>query len=135
MAMSSYDQAIKDIETSFGSVPGFVKGVPQDVLVQMWPLMKTYILGQSKIPPKYREMIALAAAATMKCPYCEAFHRGAAQMNGATDEELAEAATIIGQTAFWSSVLHSMHYDMATFMSELQSIGEYLTKKAAPTTV
>lgn len=132
--MSSYDQTLKDIETSFGSVPGFLKGVPQDVLVQMWPVMKTYILGQTRIPPKYREMIALASAATMKCPYCEAFHRGAAKMNGATDEELAEAATIIGQTTFWSSVLHSMHYDMETFMKELQSIGDYLTKKAAPTT-
>lgn len=133
--MSSYDQTVKDIETSFGSVPGFLKGVPQDVLVQMWPVMKTFILGQTKIPPKYREMIALASAATMKCPYCEAFHRGAAKMNGATDEELAEAATIIGQTTFWSSVLHSMHYDMGTFMKELQSIGDYLTKKTAPTTM
>jgi AhpD family alkylhydroperoxidase len=131
--MSSYDQTIKDIEASFGSTPGFLKGVPQDVLVHMWPVMKTYVLGQTKIPPKYREMIALASAATMKCPYCEAFHRGAAKMNGATDEELAEVATIIGQTTFWSAVLHSMHYDMATFMKEFQSIGDYLTKKTAPT--
>lgn len=40
-----------------------------------------------------QEMIELAVAATIKCPYCETFHKGAAQMNGATDEELAEVET------------------------------------------
>jgi hypothetical protein len=51
--------------------PGFFKGEPQDVLVQIWPVMKRYMLGELKIPSKYREMIGLAVAATLKCPYCE----------------------------------------------------------------
>jgi len=55
----SYTQTTKDIEATIGSLPGFMKeGLPQDVLVQMWPIMKKYVLGQSTIPPKYREMIA-----------------------------------------------------------------------------
>jgi hypothetical protein len=29
---------LKDIEKSFGFVPGFLKGLPQDVLIQDWPL-------------------------------------------------------------------------------------------------
>ena len=77
----SYQETVNDIEKEFGSFPGFLRGVPQDVLMHMWPIMKRYILGESKIPPKYREMIGLAVAATLKCPYCEIFHKGAAQMN------------------------------------------------------
>lgn len=98
--MTSYQETVNEIEKELGSFPGFFKGVPQDVLTQMWPVFKRYTLGESKIPPKYREMIGLAVAATLKCPYCELFHRGAAQMNGASEEELAEAAAIAGQTAF-----------------------------------
>ena len=125
----SYQETVTDIEKSLGSFPGFFKGVPQDVLIQMWPIFKRYSLGESKIPPKYREMIGLAVAATIKCPYCEMFHKGAAQMNGATDEELAEAAALAGQTTFWSNVLHAQHYDINTFMKEFQAMGEYLSKK------
>jgi len=125
----NYQETVSDIENALGSFPGFFKGVPQDVLTQMWPIFKRYSFGESKIPPKYREMIGLAVAATIKCPYCETFHRGAAQMNGATDEELAEAAAIAGQTLFWSNVLHAQHYDINTFMKEFQAMGEYLSKK------
>jgi AhpD family alkylhydroperoxidase len=125
----SYQETVSDMEEAFGIFPGFFKGVPQDVLVQMWPIMKRYILGESKIPPKYREMIGLAVAATLKCPYCEIFHKGAAQMHGATDEELAEVAAIAGQTTFWSNVLHAQHYDINTFTKEFQAMGEQLSKK------
>jgi AhpD family alkylhydroperoxidase len=132
----SYDQTKSDMENTFGSLPGFFQAVPQDIMVHMWPIMKRYIFGQSAIPPKYREMIGLAVAATLKCPYCEAFHRGAAKMNGATDEELAEVGAITGQTAFWSSILHAQNYDLNVFMKEFQAMGEHLSKqpKAAATT-
>lgn len=125
----SYDQTRAEMEKTFGSFPGFFQGVPKDIMVQMWPIMKKYIFGQSSIPPKYREMIGLAVAATLKCPYCETFHRGAAKMNGATDEELAEVGAITGQTAFWSSILHAQNYYLSAFIKEFQSMGEYLAKQ------
>ena len=128
----SYEQTKSEMEKTFGFLPGFFNGVPQDVLVQMWPFMKKYMLGESKIPGKYREMISLAVAATLKCPYCETFHRGAAKMMGATDEELAELGALVGQVTFWSSVLHTQNYDMNTFMKEFQAIGEHFAKHQAP---
>lgn len=126
----SNDQTRSDIEKMFGSYPGFFNGIPQDVMAQMWPIMKKYIFGQSAIPQKYREMIGLAVASTLKCPYCEIFHRGAAKMYGATDEELKEVGAITGQTAFWSSVMHAQHYDVNTFAKEFQAIGEKLSKQS-----
>lgn len=51
-------------------------------------------------------------------------------MNGATCEELNEGAVIIGQTSFWSNVLHTQNYDYDTFVRELQQIGEHLAKQS-----
>jgi AhpD family alkylhydroperoxidase len=128
--IGSYEQTRREIETTFGSIPGFLNAVPEDVLVQMWPMMKKYMLGQSKIPSKYREMISLAVAATLKCPYCETFHRASAKMNGATDEELAELGAVVGQVTFWSSILHTLNYDMNTFMKEFNAMGEHFAKQS-----
>ena len=49
----------------------------------------------------------LAAAAATKCPYCQTYHKGVPKMYDATVEELNDLAVIIGQTSFWSNVLHT----------------------------
>jgi len=51
-------------------------------------------------------------------------------MFGATEEELNELAVIVGQTSFWSNVLHTQNYDYDTFVRELQQIGEHITKQS-----
>ena len=125
----SYQQTVKEIENTFGSVPEFFKDTPQDVLTQMWSLMKKYELGDSVIPQKYREMRALATAAAMKCPYCQTFHKEVAKMYGASEAELNELAVIVAQTSFWSAILHTQNYDMNKFVQELQAIGVHMSKK------
>lgn len=70
----------------------------------------------------------LAAAAATKCPYCQTYHKMAAKMFGATDDELNELAVIIGQTSFWSNTLHVQNYDYNLFVSELKQISKHVTK-------
>ena len=128
--MGEYEDTLKDIQKNFGFVPGFMKGLPQDVLVHDWPLMKKYTLGESKIPAKYRELMGLAVAANIKCPYCQLFHKSVAQMMGATPEEFAETAFLASYTSRWSSMIHAQHYDYDTFAKETAQIGQYLSKGA-----
>ena len=125
--MGEYEDALKDIEKTFGFVPGFMKGLPKDVLTHDWPLMKKYTLGESKIPAKHRELLGLAVAANIKCPYCQLFHKSVAQMYGATPEEFAEIAFLASYTSRWSSMIHAQHYPYETFEKETQRIGEYLS--------
>ena len=125
----NYEETVKDIENTFGLLPGFMKNTPKDTLPQMWPLFKKYQLGKSIIPEKYRELMMLAAAAAVKCPYCQTYHKTVSQMYGASEEELSELATIVGLTAFWSNVLHAQNYDYNTFEKELQQIGQHMSKK------
>jgi AhpD family alkylhydroperoxidase len=128
--MGEYEDALKDIEKTFGFVPGFMKGLPHDVLVHDWPLMKKYTLGESKIPAKQRELLGLAVAANIKCPYCQLFHKSVAQMYGATPEEFAEIAILASYTSRWSSMIHAQHYPYETFERETRQIGEHLSKAA-----
>ena len=113
--MGAYENTLKDIEKTLGIVPGFMKALPEDVLVQEWPLFKRYNFEETEIPAKYRELMGLSVAANIKCPYCQLFHRGAAAMNGATAEELAETAFLASYTARWSAIIHAQHYDYDTF--------------------
>jgi AhpD family alkylhydroperoxidase len=124
----SYEETISEIEKTLGTVPGFMKDTPRDLLPQMWPLFKKYQLGQSVIPEKYREMMMLAAAAAVKCPYCQTYHKEVSKMWGASDEELNELAVVVANTAFWSNILHTQNYDYDTFVKELKQIGEYMAK-------
>ena len=113
--MGAYENTLKDIEKTLGMVPGFMKALPKEVLVQEWPLFKKYNFEETEIPAKYRELMGLAVAAKIKCPYCTLFHKGAAMMNGATEEELAETAFLASYTARWSAIIHAQHYDYDTF--------------------
>ncbi len=123
-----YNETLNDIERSLGIVPGFMRAVPADVLVAEWPLFKKYVLGESKVPAKYRELIGLVIAANIKCPYCQLFHKSAAKLRGATDEELAEAAFLASFSSRWSAMIHAQHYDYDTFEKEVHQIGEHLKK-------
>ena len=125
----NYEETLEDIEETLGMVPGFFEALPEDVLVQEWPLFKTYNFEGTEIPAKYRELMGLAVAANIKCPYCTLFHKGAAQMNGATDEELAETAFLASYTARWSAIIHAQHYDYQKFKEEFEQIGKYLQEK------
>ncbi len=128
--MGEYENTLKDIEKTYGIVPGFMKGLPQEVLIHDWPLMKKYSVEETKIPAKYRELMGLAVAANIKCPYCQLFHKSAAQMMGATPEEFAEVAFLASFTSRWSAMIHAQHYDYDTYAQETQKIGEHLSKAA-----
>lgn len=123
---ANYQETLTDIEDTLGFVPGFMEAVPEDSLVHEWPVFKQYGLGESVIPPKYRELIELAVAATQKCPYCEAFHRAAAALNGATEDELAETGVLASLTTRWSAMIHTQQYDYDTFVAEVHQIGAHL---------
>lgn len=128
--MSKYEDVLKDIEETLGIIPGYMKVLPEDVLIHDWALYKKYGFEETKIPSKYKEMIGLAVAANIKCPYCQYDHLDAAKLAGTTEEELAELYYIASFTSRWSAMLHAQNYDMETFIKESKKIKKYLEKTA-----
>ena len=59
-----------------------------------------------RIPPKYRELMALAVAATTQCPYCLDVHTAAAKKAGASREEVAEAVFVAAALRAGAAVMH-----------------------------
>ncbi len=105
------------------------KRIPSDVVPHEWAEMKKYGFEETKIPGKYKELMGLAIAATIKCPYCMYFHTKAAKMNGATDEEIAETAFLARFTTGWSEMIHVVGLDLQEFKKQVDQATEYLSKK------
>ena len=127
----TYEETREDIEENFGLVPGFFDALDEQDLVNEWPNYKRYALEETEIPAKYRELIGLAVAANIKCPYCQSFHTEAARLHGATDAELAEISFLASWTARYSAMIHAQNYDMETFEGELEQIGNHLQEHMA----
>jgi AhpD family alkylhydroperoxidase len=128
--MAGYEESMEDIEKTMGLVMDQFKAIPKNVVAQEWEGMKNYSFGESKIPAKYRELIGLAVAASIKCPYCIYFHTQAARMHGATDEEIAELAWLTRFTTGWSSILHASSIDFESFKKQFDQAAEYMKSKS-----
>jgi AhpD family alkylhydroperoxidase len=126
-----YEETREEIEESLGMMPGWFDSLNEQDLVNEWPNFKRHALEETEIPAKYKELIGLAVAANVKCPYCQLFHREAAKMHGATEAELAELEFLASWTARYSSLIHAQNYDYDTFASEFEQIGEHLQQQMA----
>jgi AhpD family alkylhydroperoxidase len=125
-ATTRYNETKAEIEETLGMMPGFFEGIPEEDVVAEWPTFVRYTLDESEIPAKYRELMGLAVASNIKCPYCIHFHRAAAKLHGATDEELEEAVALSSMTSRWSAMIHAQEYDLDTFQEETEQIGDHL---------
>ena len=63
---------------------------------------KSYLLG-----PKIRELIALAVAVTVQCDGCIVVHTEAALQNGATEQEIIEALSVVVTVKAGSALIYS----------------------------
>lgn len=122
------EQQIKD---TFGLVPGPLAVIPEDDRDAEWPTFEKYTVGESEIPPKYRELIGLAVSANIKCPYCTHFHRKAAQMHGASEAELEEAQSLSSFSTRYSTMLHASEYDIEQFKVEMAQMADHLESQAS----
>lgn len=128
--MTEYERTLEDIKQTMGVVLDQFKAIPPEALPHEWELMKRFAFSETKIPAKYRELMGLAVASSIKCPYCIHFHTRAAKMNGATDEEIAEVAFLTRFTTGWSAILHTANIDLDRFKKQFAEAEAYMTKQA-----
>ncbi len=127
--MGEYEKSLEDIKKTFGLVLDQFKAIPHDTVAHEWAEMKEYSFGDTKIPPKYRELIGLAIAASIRCPYCIYFHTKAAKMHGATDEEIAELALLTRFTTGWSAILHASGIEFEDFKKQFDKAAQYMSEQ------
>jgi len=117
----------RDIEETLGLVPHFFKDVPDYLIETEWKSFKALELSdETAIPNKYKELIGLAVSGATRCSYCAYFHREAARLWGATDEEINESALIAKNTMGWSTYLNTLQYDHDEFQREFDRIAAHV---------
>ena len=71
-----------------------------------WSLVRDVYQAETKIPSKYKHLMAVAAAVASRCRSSQLFHTEIARLQGATDEEIAEACAMGGV-----AVLDNLYFD------------------------
>ena len=124
-------EVFQEVEGIFGLVPDWIKSLPDEVVGDVWDIMKKVQLSSdTAIPPKYKELIGLAVAATLRCRYCAYFHTEAAKFNGATEEELKEALMMGSLINLFSTYLNGSQYDLEKFKKETTEMLQHARRKA-----
>jgi AhpD family alkylhydroperoxidase len=114
------EDAIKDVQATLGTVPGFIKTYPKAALPGAWAQVKALeFADNTAIPSKYKALLSLAVSAQIPCHYCIWLDTSQARRAGASDAEIAEAVTLSGMSRHWSTIFNGMQIDFATFKKEL----------------
>src|SRR5665647_3552003 len=110
--------------------PRFLQGHADDTLAREWPEWKSFQLADSALTAREKHLIGLGVAAATHCPYCTYFHHNAAQMMGASDAQIEEAARFASDTAKYSAYLHGLQIPIADFKKQADEMGAYMAGKA-----
>lgn len=123
-------EILQEVERTLGVVPTFLRELEYDsvALDHSWELIKKFILGESLIPAKYRELMGVAVASAVHCRFCVTFHSAVAKLFGATDEEIKEAAFLAKHTVGWSAFVDGRLADVGQLEKELAKIAEHMSK-------
>jgi AhpD family alkylhydroperoxidase len=129
MANSNKAQIHREIEQLLGTVPVWLKQMPDSALGGFWETFRDFYLAETKIPNKYKELIGLGVSGATRCRYCALFHTEAARLFGATDEEIAEASMMASLTMQASTFLNAQQIDYEQFKKETLDIVKFVRRQ------
>ena len=116
---TNYEDTYKDIEKTLGLVPKFFLAFPKEAIAGAWSEFKALQLNPyTSLNGKQKELIGLGVAAQIPCDYCITFHRQAAVLNGATQDEINEAIGVAALTRHWSTLFHGPKMELENFKKD-----------------
>lgn len=128
----SSEETYKDIETTLGSTPVFLREYPKDSIPGIWHETKALEFGpDAALTKKEKALIGLAVSSRVKCDLCVYYQTKAARLHGATDDEMREAVAMAAVTQHWSTYLNGMRMDERQFMRETDDILERMKEKSS----
>lgn len=125
------DDVLQEVTQAFGQVPDWMKELPESAVRGFWLLMRDFELAETKIPGKYKELIGIAVSGATRCRYCALFHTEGARLNGATDEEIAEASMMGAYTMAGSTFLNAQQTDYDTFAKQTREMVAHVKAQLA----
>jgi len=112
-----------DITKAFGFLPGFFKTMSDVAVVGTWQEMKGLQMNpKTALSGKSKELIGLAVSSQIPCRYCIYAHTLFAELNGASEQEIAEAVALAGLERHWSAYLYGSQVDETRFRADVLRI-------------
>jgi AhpD family alkylhydroperoxidase len=124
-------EALKDIERTYGMVPMFLRAFPEQGLPGAWKQMKAIESPNAPLPPKYVSLVNLGVAAQVPCTYCVFADTEFAKLGGASDREIKEAVAVASIVRHWSTYVNGTMMDEAKFRRDADQMISILRKRAA----
>ena len=118
----------REMQEMLGTVPSVLNRVPDELVEAEWQLVKLAQFGETLIPNRSKELIGVAVAATLRCPYGLRLHTELARLYGATDAEVAEAIRFAGLVVGWSTQMTGLGLDPTDFAAEVETTVGHLAK-------
>lgn len=78
-------------------------------IMQAFETFDRAAMAPGVIPRRYKELIALAVAMAMQCPYSLEVHRANAANAGVTEAEIAEAIFVASAMRASATIAHGTH--------------------------
>ncbi len=114
---------LKEIEQMMGFVPAFARAVPATLLPSWWQSAKDLEMNPTTaLDGKTKQLIGLAVAAQVPCDYCIIYHTEAARLEGATEQQIAEAVGMAAVTRESSTLFNGLQIDKAQFRKDLDHL-------------
>jgi len=131
MMVTDAKSALADIQNSFGFVPEFLRRFPSPALPGAWIEMRDVEMNpETALPNKYKSLIGLAVSAQIPCRYCVIADTEFAKLDGATEQEIAEAVAMAAVVRHWSTLLNGLQVDEAMFRKDIDRLVKGAKKMA-----
>lgn len=122
-------EALTDIQNTFGFVPDFMSFLTDQALVGAWSEAKSlYFNPHTALDPKLKNLISFGVASQIPCDMVSYFDHNASLANGASTQEQTEAIQMAALTRHWSTVLNGSQIDKDSFRKEADQIMSYVKK-------
>jgi len=79
-----------------------------DAMTAFWAFDKA-AFTEGTVSVQHKQLMAVAVGLTTQCPYCIEIHVKAAREAGATDQMLAETATVAAAMRAGAAITHATH--------------------------
>ena len=123
--------ALMEASQAFGLVPEFLKRFPASGVAAAWHGMRDIEVAETKIAGKDKSLISLAVAAQIPCRYCIVADTAFARLQGATDQEIAEAVGMASVVRLWSTLLNGTQVDEPAFRQDVDRLVKNARKAAS----
>lgn len=102
------DEVHEDMEQLLGMVVPFFERLPDEFIDSEWDVFKRLQLGETVIPARYKQLIAIAAAAVAGCRSTTNFLVEVARLRDITEAEIAESVHQAKLVAGWSVYVNAL---------------------------